>query len=181
MKNKKKIIIILVILAVVGIFIALTYGRNTAIKLSLKDFCQESEFQYGQTNWGDSLEEVKQTFPTALEIDTYLTSGESEIYNAKKTFLLDGQKAKVSLEFLNDQLQGVRFSFKVSDNCEEWFEKQIEQLQDLIGMEDKQYDNSAEPYLPSVGYRWDAENTTLQVAWIKGPGDTSVIFSLGLK
>ena len=61
------------------------------------------------------------------------------------------------------------------------FEKQIEQLQDLIGMEDKQYDNSAEPYLPSVGYRWDAENTTLQVAWIKGPGDTSVIFSLGLK
>lgn len=180
MKNKKRVIMILGILIVVGIFIISIFGRNTAIKLSLKDFCQEDEFLYGQTKWGDSVEDVKQTFPTALEIDTYRSFGENVFYNAKKPFLLDGQKADVSLEFLNDQLQVIQFSFNLSDNSEEWVEKQIEQLQDLIGMEDEQYDNSAEP-LPSVGYRWDTENATLQVVWIKGTDDTSVIFSLGHK
>ena len=34
-----------------------------------------------------------------------------------------GEEAEVSLEFLNDQLQGVRFSFKISDDSEVWVEK----------------------------------------------------------
>lgn len=94
-------------------------------------------------------------------------------------FLLDGQTADAFLEFQDNRLQALQFGFEMDGNAEEWFEKQIGQLQGLLGAESEAFENDGGPFR-SRGYKWETERTALQVVLIYGT-KANVIFSLGSK
>lgn len=179
---RKKIFVTGVILLAVCIgFGSYLIGRNAKKNLSLENFRQDGEYQYLQLEWGTSVEVAKKLLKTSMETDPGRspTPDNYEFYKTKKLYLLDGQTTDASLEFQGNRLQLVHFDFSLDENGEEWFDKQIGQLQELFGPESESFGNEGEPF-QSRGYKWETENSTLQVILVYGT-KAYVIFSLGSK
>ena len=179
---KKKIFVVgLLLLAVIIGVGAYFIGRNTKKKLSLEDLRQEGEYQYLQLEWGISVEDAKRKLKIPMETDPSRIPAPDkfEFYKTKECFVLDGQTADASLEFKDNRLQALQFSFEIDENAEEWFIKQIGQLQELFGTESEALESDGGPFR-SRSYKWETEKTTLQVVLIYGT-NANVIFSLGSK
>lgn len=168
----------LVIITGVGAYLI---GRNAKKNLSLENFRQDGEYQYLQLEWGTPVADAKKLLKTDLETDPGRSPAPDNFvfYKTKKLYVLDGQTTDASLEFQGDRLQLVHFDFSLDENGEEWFEKQIGQLQELFGPESESFGNEGEQ-LRSRGYKWETEDTALQVVLIYGTKEY-VIFSLGSK
>ena len=179
---KKKIFAVgLLLLAVIIGVGAYFIGSNTKKKLSLEDLRQGGEYQYLQLAWGISVNDAKQKLKIPMETDPGRSPSPDkfEFYKTKECFVLDGQTADASLEFKDYRLEALQFCFEIDENGEEWFEKQIGQLQELFGAESEAFENGEGPYR-SRSYKWETEKTTLQVLLIYGT-NANVIFSLGSK
>ena len=181
MEKKKIFVVGLLLLAVIIGVGAYFIGSNTKKKLSLEDLRQGGEYQYLQLAWGISVNDAKQKLKIPMETDPGRSPAPDkfEFYKTKECFLLDGQTADAFLEFQDNRLQALQFGFEMDGNAEEWFEKQIGQLQGLLGAESEAFENDGGPFR-SRGYKWETERTALQVVLIYGT-KANVIFSLGSK
>ena len=179
---KKKIFVVGLILLVLIIGGGAYFvGRSAKKKISLEDLQQEGEYQYLQLEWGISVDDAKRKFKIPMETDPSRIPAPDtyEFYKTKERFLLDGQTADASLEFKDYRLEALQFCFEIDENAEEWFKKQIGQLQELVGAESEAFENGEGPFR-SRSYKWETEKTTLQVVLIYGT-NANVIFSLGSK
>ena len=180
--TKKKILVTgIILLAVIVGAGAYFIGRIAKKTLALEDFQMGGEYQYLQLAWGTSVADAKKTLKTSLETDPGKSPAPDhyEFYKTKKQYVLDGQTTRASLEFQGGRLQALQFAFAMDENGAEWFEKQIGHLQELLGSESERFENEDERF-QSRGYKWDTEETTLQVVLIYGT-KANVIFSLGSK
>ena len=181
MKNKKLVICIISIVAVLCVLF-LILGAKGETKFALSELQVNGEFQYAKAAWGISVEEAEKSLSAELEWDKNrsVANGNTMFYYSKKTLLMDGHKANVSLEFANDQLQLIQISFRDSEL--EWYENQIKILQELYGQE-KEKIESVLGSLLSQGYRWDTEKTSLQVVHMRDAESSKgrMIISIGLK
>lgn len=181
MKNKKRIICIFSIVAVLGMLFWVLAAKGGK-KLALNELQVNGEFQYAKAAWGISVEEAERNLSVKLEWDENrsVANGNTMFYISKEAFLMDGHKANASLEFANDQLQLIQISF--SDSEQDWYENQIKILQKLYGQEKEKVENALGSLL-SQGYRWDTEKTSLQVVYMRDAESTKgrMIISIGLK
>ena len=179
---KKKIfglgLILLVLIIGGGVYFV---GRSAERKISLEDLRQGGEYQYLQLAWGISVDDAKQKLKITMETDPSRIPAPDkfEFYRTKECFVLDGQTADASLEFKDNRLQALQFNFEIDENAEEWFKKQVGQLQELFGLESEALESDGGPFR-SQSYKWETEKTTLQVVLVYGT-NANVIFSLGSK
>ena len=89
-----------------------------------------------------------------------------------------GRSATAAFEFHDGGLSTVKFSFHLGEDYEEWIAEQVQTLTSLYGQETDKMENSSDGFA-SKGYRWDTENTSLQIILMTGekikPSGTIVV------
>lgn len=146
---------------------------GTSYQVSLERFRNDSsEYQYGDIPWRSSFDEVQEKLKDRTsEYEVEGTLPDSEYRYLKHTAVqnLEGQKGELYFEFLNDRLQAVRYDFSLEGDYETWFQRQIDSLTDLYGEESvKEETENEELGFETVLYKWDYENTSLQVVLTTG-------------
>ena len=146
---------------------------GTSYQVSLERFRNDSsEYQYGDIPWRSSFDEVQEKLKDRTsEYEVEGTRPDSEYRYLKHTAVqnLEGQKGELYFEFLNDRLQAVRYDFSLEGDYETWFQRQIDSLTDLYGEESvKEETENEELGFETVLYKWDYENTSLQVVLTTG-------------
>ncbi len=91
------------------------------------------------------------------EKDLGQTQDSAKTYTSEEELSLDNAKANMNLEFLNDQLNQVSFTFYLEKDAKEWIQKEVDELNSLYGdVETTGLDNQT--------YQWSGEqNTVLQM------------------
>lgn len=187
MKGRKLEIlgIVGVLVLIVGMyaFLSKKHGKYDDVEFSLNDLKRDQEFQFRGLNWGSSYEELKETFLYTLVEDDAKAAApkEYDFYICKHLFVLDGEKAAPELEFYNDELNIVRLAFKLDDEYQEWYEKQVKQLIELYGDASRRTESKI-GQARSETLIWETENTMLQLnLHINKDNTASVIFAVGDK
>ena len=134
-------------------------GENQIRKLDLKGLCtKEQIFQYEDFSWGmDTEETFNQSSLKFDEKDLGQTQDSAKTYTSEEELSLDNAKANMNLEFSNDQLNQVSFTFYLEKDAKEWIQKEVDELNSLYGdVETTGLDNQT--------YQWSGEqNTVLQM------------------
>ena len=173
--KKRKLLIVLILLVLIVLSLAVYLGvrnekgRSTA--LALEQLMDGNEYQYVDAKWGMSPKEVKKAVPYAIKKDENNVSSYNGryFYKSKYPVVLDGYTANASFEFIDDQLTCIKFNFRLGDNYDKWFNTQVDALRELYGEESDTMENSSDEYnLTSKGYKWDTEQTTLQIILMTG-------------
>ncbi len=163
-------VLIIAMLSVITISLS-ACGSKSA---SSNDFKTENEYLYKGIPWGATVEEVEKKLNCDIEKDEYRVteSGDPVFYKSTEKFVLDDREALVSLEFYEDKLGYIQIAFNTDGDYEKWFEKQAEELIKVYGKESKKYDGSGENELlgqvHSVYYKWEADNTSMQIGLMTG-------------
>ncbi len=146
---------------------------GTSYQASLEKFRNEdSEYQYSDVLWKSSFDEVKEKL--GEQVSEYKMEGtptDSEYRFLKHTAVqeLEGQKGTMYFDFLNDELQAVRYEFFLEGDYERWFRQQIKNLSDLYGEEYKEETTENEELgFEETSYKWEYKNTFLQAVLITG-------------
>ena len=150
-------------------------GENQIRKLDLKGLCtKEQIFQYEDFSWGmDTEETFNQSSLKFDEKDLGQTQDSAKTYTSEEELSLDNAKANMNLEFSNDQLNQVSFTFYLEKDAKEWIQKEVDELNSLYGdVETTGLDNQT--------YQWRGEqNTVLQmVVFSKNDEKATVILSV---
>lgn len=97
-------------------------GENQIRKLDLKGLCtKEQIFQYEDFSWGmDTEETFNQSSLKFDEKDLGQTQDSAKTYTSEEELSLDNAKANMNLEFSNDQLNQVSFTFYLEKDAKEW-------------------------------------------------------------
>lgn len=100
-------------------------GENQSRELDLKGLCTEEQiFQYEDFNWGTDTEEIfKQSSLNFDEKDLGQIQDSAKIYTSEEEFSLENAKTNMDLEFSDDQLSQVSFTFKIEKDAKEWIQK----------------------------------------------------------
>ena len=184
-KTSKKIIIpIIVTLAIIisAIFIIRSTGQED-IELSLTSLKSDTCYQFENISWGMSVDEVNKLLPYKLQKDTAKEPLPANIafYKSKAKYILDNQISYASFEFYNNELKIIKFDFHLNENYNQWFEQLTKKLIEMYGTETEKLENSSEK-LQSLGYRWDTNNTTLQLVLMTGDSiNPSATLGVGIK
>lgn len=146
---------------------------GTSYQVSLEKFRNEdSEYQYSDVLWKSSFDEVKEKLGEQVsEYEMEGTLPDSEYRFLKHTAIqeLEGQKGEMYFDFLNDELQAVRYEFSLDGDYETWFQQQIKNLSDLYGEEyTEEITENEELGFKETSYKWEHENTFLQAVLITG-------------
>ena len=107
------------------------------------------------------------------EKDLGQTQDSAKTYTSEEELSLDNAKANMNLEFSNDQLNQVSFTFYLEKDAKEWIQKEVDELNSLYGdVETTGLDNQT--------YQWSGEqNTVLQmVVFSKNDEKATVILSV---
>lgn len=159
--------------AAVVLAVGILSGCQKNDKISLKDLKTGDEYQYAKAMWNTSAQEVEKSLPFSIVKDAEKipegNTGKSYVpYKSEKTVTVDGMKAVANFEFYEDQVKYIRFIFETPENgYKEQFEKQVERLVKQFGPESKKMDNSGDGFQSTV-YRWETENTAMQIALMTG-------------
>ncbi len=172
---KKRSVIVLIIFALLLVLILLikyiTPGRENMedYALSIEQFKTEGEYRYCGAPWLISVKEFKKYVPyTIVKDEGKVTSSTGRVfYRSNYPVVLNGYSTKACFEFLSDHLNTVQFHFHLDDDYEQWFEKRVGELKTLYGKETDTLDSASEDYV-FKGYKWDTENTTLQIILVTG-------------
>ena len=173
MKKKKSFAITATILLAVAVlafaaYFMLARKESGPKAVPLDELSADGEYQFGELAWGASLEDVKKALPYELtEGMKWEADGEYIEYNADTPFELGGRSATAAFEFHDGGLSTVKFSFHLGEDYEEWIAEQVQTLTSLYGQETDKMENSSDGYA-SKGYRWDTENTSLQIILMTG-------------
>lgn len=161
------IVLVIVVLAVVAYFM-LARKESGPKAVPLDELSTEGEYRFGGLAWGASLEDVKKALPYELtEGMKWEADGEYIEYNADTPFELGGRNATAAFEFHEGGLSTVKFNFHLGEDYEEWLTEQVQTLTSLYGEETDKMENSSDSYA-SKGYRWDTEDTSLQIILMTG-------------
>ena len=186
MKKAYKIIPVIALIALVLIFTIYFLTREKTYDsslLTLEQLKQGEEYQFDEITWNISAKEVSSLLPYYLLKDTQKTPVPTNItyYKSRNYYVLDGQSATASFEFHSDELKILKFDFHLDENYEEWFEKQVAGLTQLYGPESDKMENVSEQF-NSVGYKWQNDNTTLQIILLTGNNiHPSATIGIGIK
>ena len=135
---------------------------------------QRMIFQYEDFSWGmDTEETFNQSSLKFDEKDLGQTQDSAKTYTSEEELSLDNAKANMNLEFSNDQLNQVSFTFYLEKDAKEWIQKEVDELNSLYGdVETTGLDNQT--------YQWSGEqNTVLQmVVFSKNDEKATVILSV---
>lgn len=181
-RHGKKLAIILVF--VITLFSGCKSHETESAILDLPKLKANGEFHFGALEWGMSYESVSQLLPYELKHDgsraPFPTNG--AFYISEGSCSLDSQQGNILLDFFDGKLSIVRFSFQLGNNYEQWFNNLVAQLIQLYGTEDAKIDNFSETQdLTTIGYKWDAGNTSLQFVLQYGEGvEPSATLSVGV-
>ena len=149
---------------------------NKDLTIDLKQFKQGEEYLFDDMFWNITLEQVENIVPYSLIEDPsriHLPEGYAYYVSEDKHELYD-QTAAATYEFYEDQLKMVQLTFSPKEkDAQKFFDNIIETLTEIYGQESERVVNDTNV---SVGYRWNGENTMLQVDRI----DSRVILSVGL-
>lgn len=146
---------------------------GTSYQVSLERFRNDSsEYQYSDISWKSSFDEVQEKLEDrASEYEVEGTLPDSEYRYLKHTAVqeLEGQKGELHFEFLNDELQTVRYDFSLEGDYETWFQRQIDSLTDLYGEEFVKEETENE----ELGFterlcKWEHGKTSLQAVLMTG-------------
>ena len=147
-------------------------GENQSRELDLKGLCTEEQiFQYEDFNWGTDTEEIfKQSSLNFDEKDLGQIQDSAKIYTSEEEFSLENAKTNMDLEFSDDQLSQVSFTFKIEKDAKEWIQKEVNELNSLYG-------NGETTGVGNQIYQWKGEqNTVLQMtAFSKNDEKATVI------
>lgn len=147
-------------------------GENQSRELDLKGLCTEEQiFQYEDFNWGTDTEEIfKQSSLNFDEKDLGQIQDSAKIYTSEEEFSLENAKTNMDLEFSDDQLSQVSFTFKIEKDAKEWIQKEVNELNSLYG-------NGETTGVGNQIYQWKGEqNTALQMtAFSKNDEKATVI------
>ena len=150
-------------------------GENQSRELDLKGLCTEEQvFQYEDFSWGIDAEEVfKQSSLKFDEKDLGQTKDSAKTYTSEEEFSLENEKANMDLEFSDDQLNQVSFTFEIEKDAKEWIQKEVDELNSLYG-------SGETTGLGNQIYQWKGEqNTVLQMtAFSKNDEKATVILSV---
>lgn len=146
---------------------------GTSYQVSLEKFRNEdSEYRYGDVLWKSSFDEVKEKLGEQVsECEMEGTPTDSKYRFLKHTAVqeLEGQKGEMYFDFLNDELQAVRYEFSLEGDYETWFRQQIKNLTNLYGEESiEETTENEELGFEETSYKWEYENTFLQAVLITG-------------
>ena len=172
------IVLVIVVLAFAAYFM-LARKESGPKAVPLDELSADGEYQFGELAWGASLEDVKKALPYELtEGMKWEADGEYVEYNADTSFELGDHSATTAFEFHEGGLSMVKFSFHLGEDYEEWLAEQVQALTSLYGQETDKMENSSDGFA-SKGYRWDAEDTSLQIILMTGdkikPSGTIVV------
>ena len=105
----------------------------------------------------DTEETFNQSSLKFDEKDLGQTQDSAKTYTSEEELSLDNAKANMNLEFSNDQLNQVSFTFYLEKDAKEWIQKEVDELNSLYGdVETTGLDNQT--------YQWSGEqNTVLQM------------------
>ena len=137
-------------------------GENQSRELDLKGLCTEEQvFQYEDFSWGIDEKDLGQTKDSA------------KTYTSEEEFSLENEKANMDLEFSDDQLNQVSFTFEIEKDAKEWIQKEVDELNSLYG-------SGETTGLGNQIYQWKGEqNTVLQMtAFSKNDEKATVILSV---
>ena len=173
------VIVLVIVVLVVAAYFMLARKQSGPKAVPLDELSADGEYQFGELAWGASLEDVKKALPYELtEGMKWEADGEYIEYNADTPFELGGRSATAAFEFHDGGLSTVKFSFHLGEDYEEWLAEQVQALTSLYGQETDKMENSSDGFA-SKGYRWDAEDTSLQIILMTGdkikPSGTIVV------
>ena len=174
MKKSYKIISILVAVIVVVVAAVLLFSGDKEREIVLTDFKRGEEYQFGDLNWGATLDEVEDFLNSSLEADPGRTPGPEgySFYNlTDATYLLDGNETKVIIEFYKDELSMLQFNIS-PENPNEFFEEIVAVWQEKFGAETQFLENEK---LGSIGYKWKTDKSMLTINCY----DSGIIISVG--
>lgn len=176
-KKYKFILIGAVVLALslLGYFL-ISDQEVESIELSLEQLKSDEAYQFGEAEWGMSINELKDKLSCTLIEDSSKSGAPQEyaFYKSKNPFVLDGQHGETSFEFHDNKLQIIKFSFNLDENHEEWYTAQIEELVKLYGIQSDKTEATPMGY-NSVNHKWIAGDTMLQVTLMTGEGKTPYV------
>ena len=182
--NKKNMILIAPILLVIIVIISVRFFDNSKVtELSLESLKSGDEYCYEDLKWGMSKADVKKIISYKLQIDTSRRPFPDGViyYKANTIFVLDDQNASVTYAFQNDKLEIIKFNFHLNEDYMQWFEKQVNQLTKFYGSESQKMENVSDQY-QSIGYKWETENTTLQLIMMTGSTiNPSAVIGIGIR
>lgn len=150
---------------------------------ALEDLRSGTEFQYGALAWEASPEEILARLPKNTSL--HYKRGPFPLgyaYYINQGFCsIDGRTGDLLLDFRDDRLQIVRFSFWLKAGDETWYNILGEELIALYGPADEILGNvSVDGTITTRGYKWNGETTTMQLVLQYGEGIApSVTLSLG--
>ncbi len=184
----KKRIIIIIVLTLVALFLAgyFLLIKDAASELSLEQLKSEEQYQYGKLIWGMSRRETENVLGYKLTEDEsrQTSASDKSYYLAPNTVTLNKYKATVSFEYYKNELNTVKLQFRVGEDGAEWFEDTVKQLTALYGEKSDSVDNTADVFDKAVrimGYKWDTEETTLQILMISGEATPTVVLGVGVR
>lgn len=188
--NKKKLlwIVPILVVAVIALLLVISFrvgrekaatGGDGSIAILLEQLKNGDEYCYKELEWGSSVQSIEKLFPCEIEKNTDSSLPNNlAIYNAKTPFVLNDVIGTVSCEFQDDKLKSIKFSCHLGEDCWQWFDARVEELIRLYGKESDKMENSSDKY-SSVGYKWDTNDTTLQIILMTGDSVTPS-FTLGV-
>lgn len=134
----------------------------------LEQLTCDGEFQYADLKWNISPKEAQKLLPYEIvKDDSRGDTGTIAFYQSQTMIEVDGQRATMNFEFLNEELKIVKYDFHLNETYEGWFEKKVEQLRRLYGEPQEVLDNETSS-LACKGYKWETEKTTLQLILMAG-------------
>ena len=169
---KRKLLGVLLLLLPALLLAGCGSGKETSRELDLEMLSRNGEFQYGELAWEASRED---TF--ALLPECSYDSGrapfpvDAAYYRCGENWFLNGQEGELLLDFVEDLLWILRFSFWLKEDPEAWFSKVTEELRSRYGPEVEQIDTRGQDLtLQTLAYKWNGETTSLQLVMQYGEG-----------
>lgn len=170
----KVMTLLLVCLALAGC------GRKDTLARSLSFDLLDTNgnYEFSELPFGISVSEIEKILDVTMEEPDYSNQG-YDTYTLRDIYEYEGHPVQVSLEFLEDELQTVMFSFTAeADTAESLYSEMSQALHELYGSPDENINN--EGVLPELnnssfaakGEKWNSlseqKSTSLQLMLMTG-------------
>jgi len=139
--------------------------RRIQTPISMEQFQENGEFQFDNLDWGMTVEDVNRVMKYPLKSNIHDTFYDKVTqFTSQTMYGIDEQGSVGYFLFDTGRLKQVQFSFNINEGYLEWFQERVEEARNLYGEESEKIELVDGPdNVNSIGYRWDTDNTTLQI------------------
>ena len=116
-------------------------SSNLTTELSLDGFLQKGEYQFGTLAWGSPPNSVAKNL-SIIKLKSEHPS--RQCYKVDNRYILDDNFPVMELEFFDQKLGCVTFTFLIENGYEEWFTKQLDSLSQIYGKPNAQAKSTLE-------------------------------------